>query len=125
MVADFGWKLCKKVGYEDIVALVKKIKSFKGIIGSFYEGDKSIFQYCHQLEMVATSCECYTEPCLKKNGAGIKQLQIWGCTLDRFMKDAKYFPNLERLFICHKEDCPDGYYENGAILSRLKIVEME
>ncbi|XP_015795392.1 uncharacterized protein LOC107371749 [Tetranychus urticae] len=122
MVADFCTKFCKKVGYEDIVAWVKKIKSLKGIIGSFYKGDKSIFQYCDQLEMVATRFEWYIEPCLKKNGAGIKQLEIGGCSLDTFMEDAEYFPNLERLFIFHSEDWPAGYYTNGAILSRLKIV---
>ncbi|XP_015794647.2 uncharacterized protein LOC107371163 [Tetranychus urticae] len=124
IVAEFLGKLCKKVDHEDIVTLVKKIKSFKGIIDHFYNRDESVFQYCDDLEMVSTDCVWDIESFIKKKGAGIKQLQLRNSTLDSFINDVKYFPNLERLFICDYEEFPDGLEPDGAILSRLKIVEL-
>uniref|UniRef100_T1JRU4 F-box domain-containing protein n=1 Tax=Tetranychus urticae TaxID=32264 RepID=T1JRU4_TETUR len=106
--------------FQDLVTLVKNIKSFKGLIHQVHSDEESIFQYCDQLEMVSTD---FMEPCIQKNGVNIKQLHISGYQLYYFQQDAHFFPNLERLHIYFNENWPDGYYD-GPILRKLKILEL-
>ncbi|XP_025017838.1 uncharacterized protein LOC107371774 isoform X2 [Tetranychus urticae] len=120
MIANFGWKLREKVDHEDIVTFVKQNKSLKGIIDRFHNRDKSVFQYCDDLEMVSAN---YIETCMANNSASIKQLLLSSYLLGVFTTDAHYFPNLERLHIYNRLDWPDSLYD-GPILSRLKIFEL-
>uniref|UniRef100_T1JU64 F-box domain-containing protein n=1 Tax=Tetranychus urticae TaxID=32264 RepID=T1JU64_TETUR len=118
LIGEFSHGFHKKVKHEEIVSLVKNIKSCKGLIHQFYQGNESIFQYCDQLEMVSTD---YIEPWIKKNGVNIKQLHLLG-TLESFKEDAHYFPNLERLYI-HDDGGQNCIYD-GPIFRRLKIIEL-
>uniref|UniRef100_T1JRV0 F-box domain-containing protein n=1 Tax=Tetranychus urticae TaxID=32264 RepID=T1JRV0_TETUR len=119
-IGDFSYGFRKKVKYEDIVTLVKQMKSLKGLIREFYDTDYPILQHCDQLEMVSSD---YIEPCMEKSGVNIKQLHLWSYTLDLFKRDAHYFPNLERLSIYNNAGRPDVLYD-GPILRKLKIVEL-
>ncbi|XP_015793032.1 uncharacterized protein LOC107369579 [Tetranychus urticae] len=120
IIGEFGVGFRLKVKHEDMVTLVKQIKSFKGLIHRFYDRYESIFQYCDQLEMVSTD---FMEPYIQKIGVNIKQLHIESYEAIHFVKDAHYFPNLERLHIRLDADHSEGYY-HGPILRRLKKVEL-
>ncbi|XP_015789340.1 uncharacterized protein LOC107366266 isoform X2 [Tetranychus urticae] len=118
-IADFAG-LREKVKHEDLVTLVKNIKSFKGLIDRVYRDEESIFRHCGQLEMVSTD---NIELCILEDG--IKQLHLENRNLHvrDFKQNAHYLPNLERLHIYLDGSWSDSYYD-GPKLKRLKILEL-
>ncbi|XP_025017842.1 uncharacterized protein LOC112539491 [Tetranychus urticae] len=122
IIADFSDTFIEKVKHEEIVTLVKNMKSCKGLIHQhsyFYPPKESIFQYCDELEMVSTN---YIDQYIANKRVNIKQLNLWDYNLSKFTRRKHYFRNLERLHIYSDGD-EESYYHVPR-LRRLKILEL-
>ncbi|XP_025016602.1 uncharacterized protein LOC107361810 isoform X5 [Tetranychus urticae] len=117
-IAEFSYRLLRKVKLEDIVAFIRHQKSLKGLIHSLEE---PIEKYCGELEMV---CPNDLKSNMLPNGSGIKQLRIKLGTLWDFVRNAHNFPNLERLHLYIQSPYPDRPY-HSPVFEKLKIVEID
>ncbi|XP_015781345.1 uncharacterized protein LOC107359365 isoform X2 [Tetranychus urticae] len=126
-IADFR-NIRGKVNYEDLVGIIQKMKSLKGLTLTYFKDNgyifrdvESAFKYCGELEMVGA---CSIEPWILKNGPNIKQLCIMSYDSYVFVRDGHNFPNLERIHIGHESEEIEHHQYKGLIFRRLKILEL-
>ncbi|XP_053211768.1 uncharacterized protein LOC128395375 [Panonychus citri] len=109
--------------YEDLVNILTKSKSIKGLI---YHPvlTKVLARYCGNLEMIATRySKIYFTDIIINCGTKLKQLYIWYLSFRHLERFVRHLPNLQRLHI-NDTTGETNYIYNGSMLENLKILEI-